>query len=243
MKRFRDYILGVLTVVMVISLAVPAMAANYNKNMNVTYRDIKISVDGSYFSPKDATGRTVEPFIYEGTTYLPVRGVAEAVGYNVTWDNNTSTVYLVNGGGSGGGNNGGTATAPAVNLIDTLPPYQMSSSCRYYPTSGNNAITMGGTQHKNSMYFYDYSGGTVTADFNLGGKYTLISGIAGCIDGYSKNATVTFYGDGVALKTVNIVGGELPANFSVDVTGVSGFKVSVTMPNLCRVGMAELLIQ
>ncbi len=35
-----------------------------------------------------------EPFIYNGTTYLPVRAVGEAVGKEVAWDNDTKTVTL-----------------------------------------------------------------------------------------------------------------------------------------------------
>lgn len=32
-------------------------------------------VIGVKIEPKDATGETVEPFIYNGTTYLPVRAI------------------------------------------------------------------------------------------------------------------------------------------------------------------------
>ena len=46
------------------------------------------------YTPKDANGAVVEPFICNGTTYLPVRGVAGAFGKEVEWDPMTSTVYL-----------------------------------------------------------------------------------------------------------------------------------------------------
>ena len=36
----------------------------------------------------------MEPFIYEGTTYLPVRAVSEALGKNVSWDSETKTVMV-----------------------------------------------------------------------------------------------------------------------------------------------------
>ena len=47
--------------------------------------------------PKDANGNTVEPFIIDGTTYLPVRAVSNALGLNVGWDDATSTVSLGEG--------------------------------------------------------------------------------------------------------------------------------------------------
>ena len=42
-----------------------------------------------------------EPFIYDGTTYLPVRAVGEAVGKTVGWDGKTNTVTLSSTGNSG----------------------------------------------------------------------------------------------------------------------------------------------
>ena len=37
----------------------------------------------------------IAPFIYQARTMLPIRYVAEALGFMVTWDANTRTVYLV----------------------------------------------------------------------------------------------------------------------------------------------------
>ncbi len=44
--------------------------------------------------PKDAKGNGVEPFVYNGTTYLPVRVVGQAFNKEVRWDGATSTVYI-----------------------------------------------------------------------------------------------------------------------------------------------------
>ena len=63
-------------------------AANGTKNISATIRNIKIVVDGKELST------SAEPFIYNGTTYLPIRAVGEAVGKEVTWNGGTNTVYL-----------------------------------------------------------------------------------------------------------------------------------------------------
>jgi len=34
------------------------------------------------------------PFVMDGRTFLPVRGIAEALGVEVEWDNDTQTVYI-----------------------------------------------------------------------------------------------------------------------------------------------------
>ncbi len=74
-----------------------ALASNRTENKTLKYRDIKIEINGQRITPKDATGKVVEPFIIDGTTYLPIRAISEALGLNVGWDGATSTVYLSEG--------------------------------------------------------------------------------------------------------------------------------------------------
>ena len=77
-----------------IMLGAPVLAQNLSKTIEVTFKDIKIYVDGEIIIPTDASGKIVEPFIYEGTTYLPVRAVSEALGKTVKWDSITNSVYI-----------------------------------------------------------------------------------------------------------------------------------------------------
>ena len=44
--------------------------------------------------PKDVNGNVVEPFIIDGTTYLPVRAICNALGLKVNWNSETNTVEL-----------------------------------------------------------------------------------------------------------------------------------------------------
>lgn len=71
-----------------------AMAATTGTLQNVITSGVTIFVDGKQFSPTDANGKPVEPFIYEGTTYLPVRAVSNALDVDVDWDQATFSVYL-----------------------------------------------------------------------------------------------------------------------------------------------------
>ena len=91
-KRIQGIIAGVIVTVLLFSGV--AAAATRQETITVTYRDIKIVVDGEVFVPKDVNGKIVEPFLYQGTTYLPVRAVSEALGKEVTWDGAASMVHI-----------------------------------------------------------------------------------------------------------------------------------------------------
>ena len=63
--------------VICLSLGVGALAADgYTRELIANYVGVKWVVDGVNITPKDANGNVVDPFIVDGTTYLPVRAVA-----------------------------------------------------------------------------------------------------------------------------------------------------------------------
>lgn len=97
MRRWRDFLAGFLAAALMMSMGMPSMAATA-RQLNASYNNIKITLDGKTLTPKDANGATVEPFIVDGTTYLPVRAVADSLGLGVEWDAKTQTVKLTTGG-------------------------------------------------------------------------------------------------------------------------------------------------
>ena len=70
---------------------------SYTETATLNYKDIKISIDGELIQPTDAQGNAVDPFIIDGTTYLPLRAVAGALGCDVAWDGATATITLKSG--------------------------------------------------------------------------------------------------------------------------------------------------
>lgn len=63
-----------------LALVTVAYATNATKTIQAAYMNIKLVIDGVPVTPKDSNGTTVEPFIYNGTTYLPVRAVGGSAG-------------------------------------------------------------------------------------------------------------------------------------------------------------------
>ncbi|MNB88271.1 hypothetical protein D3C75_352800 [compost metagenome] len=77
-----------------LAMSVSAYADTITKKIAVTFDDIVVSLNGQEAALKDATGATVEPFIYNGTVYLPARAISEAVGLTASYDKTTKTVSL-----------------------------------------------------------------------------------------------------------------------------------------------------
>ncbi|MGN0183098.1 MAG: stalk domain-containing protein [Candidatus Ornithomonoglobus sp.] len=71
-----------------------AYAETGEQQITAVYENIKIYINGSEIVPTDVDGKYTEPFISEGTTYLPLRAIADMLGIDVRWDDDTSSVYL-----------------------------------------------------------------------------------------------------------------------------------------------------
>lgn len=100
MKHAKTLITAALTGALAVGCVTGALATNGSITKELFYQDIKITLNGNPIIPRDAQGNTVEPFTIDGTTYLPVRGIADALGLGVEWDGNTNTVILTGGAGS-----------------------------------------------------------------------------------------------------------------------------------------------
>ncbi|HOQ36580.1 MAG TPA: extracellular solute-binding protein [Acetivibrio sp.] len=94
LEKAKFFVAGMITTA-IIATSLTAYTMSMRKTITVDYRDIKINVDGKRIDPKDGNGRRVEPFIFEGTTYLPVRAVSEALGKQVLWDGDTYTIDIL----------------------------------------------------------------------------------------------------------------------------------------------------
>lgn len=88
MKKFSSFIAGVLTTAIVGSISISALAAS--GAMTISVNPINIQVNGETFAPKDVNGKSVPVFAYNGTTYAPLRALAEAYGLEVGYDANSN---------------------------------------------------------------------------------------------------------------------------------------------------------
>ena len=92
-SRILSVILAVTIFAACLSVGAGAELQLESKSISVN-TGIRISVDGKEFVPVDSDGVPVEVFLYNGTTYLPVRGIGNLFGLGIEWDNETKSVYL-----------------------------------------------------------------------------------------------------------------------------------------------------
>lgn len=89
-KKLSSFLLGL---VILLTLTVPASAA---QNQTITVDPINVMVGGKVFLPTDVVGKNVPVFVYNGTTYAPLRALAEAYGLTVGY-NAEKRLATVNG--------------------------------------------------------------------------------------------------------------------------------------------------
>ncbi len=96
MKKFIQGLgLGIILTAVVLT-PIQTFAKSGKYNLEAYYNNIKVMVNGNYVNLSSSNGDSVEPFIVDGTTYLPVGAIADALGVPVGWDNVSNTVILGN---------------------------------------------------------------------------------------------------------------------------------------------------
>lgn len=211
MKRWslKSFVLGVLTAALVMGVAVPAMAATV-KTAELYYNDIKIRLNGETLVPRDGNGNPVEPFIIDGTTYLPIRAVASALGLNVAWDGATQTVIL----GNDPQSNQPAAWLGDLDTFEGRAEEKIVTNQQYddYSTANN------GDTFDRYWYFTQSDG----VSYLLKGQYARLTGTL-YRSAYSKTADygrrILVYSDDNLIYTSPEVGkGVEPVDFDIDVS-------------------------
>ena len=83
-SRFLSFVAGMLVTALFFGGSVTAFAAS--NTFKIEGSPINVLVNGEVFKPKDVKGNDALVFTYNGTTYAPLRALAEAYGLEVGYD-------------------------------------------------------------------------------------------------------------------------------------------------------------
>jgi len=90
-QHLKGFIAGVIVATMVIGLV---FAAPIIETITIARGGINIMFFGEPIEMTDVNGNVVEPFMYEGSTFIPLRGFMEVFEFPVEWDGDSRTVFI-----------------------------------------------------------------------------------------------------------------------------------------------------
>ncbi len=208
-KRLQGLIVGVLIGATITGGVV--FAANTTTLYNVIANGIKIVVDGQKLNPTDVNGNKVEPIIYNGTTYLPVRAVANALGKAVYWDGPEYTVYL--------GNMDGKLEYPTIEIEAMVSIGQKVESTQKLTDNYGNRYSRAITNR-------DYN--NFKHEFLTNMKYSKFKGVLYIPEGTSNSQTgyLQIIADGKTIYTSpDMTKTSAPVNINVNIRGYNDIKI------------------
>lgn len=187
--------------------------------IEVVFDKLRYMVDGVEKKPTTGQG-----FIYQGTTYVPLRFAAEATGKDVSWDGKNKTIWI------------GKKSGVSQYLEDIEYARIDGDVYRTYfeEKRNNDRISIGGNKYEHGIGYElstccgkGASKGSI--DYNLNGKYSKLTGFIG-IDDATKNSTsignIIIIGDGEEIFTSpDLKGGDLPKEMNVDISGVLKLQI------------------
>ncbi len=210
-KTIKGFFMGILTTVMLLtSFSVFAASDSINKKIDVIFNNIKIAVDGkSVDLGKDSSGKKIEPFIYNGSTYLPVQEVAKVLGERVYWDGKQQTVYI------------GERPGELKYLTEVLSAYagnakESKLNDTKYP------VTMAGNNYK-TVYLFTVGQHNL---FNFNSKYSSLTFDIG-VSKYHElfnYGSMNIYLDGELYKTMKFKADSMPEKVTIPLKGVNQLK-------------------
>ncbi|QNK57100.1 NPCBM/NEW2 domain-containing protein [Paenibacillus sp. PAMC21692] len=204
-----------------------AYAAGGSAMLEVFYKVNDIKINKVSKMPTDAGDK---PFIYNGSTYVPLRYIAENLGQKVGWDGETGTVFI--------GETNGPNEEFLGERIQPMNTQVINSSWDNISLilEGNKVRDNQSNEYENYVTFLASmavkQGESIYQDYPLNGKYTSFKATVGIMkDEQDSPNIVTFVieGDGKEVYTHNFGPGDFPENVSVNVEGIKKLTLKVTL--------------
>ena len=224
MRKYRmciiSFVLGAL-----IFGSVGVIASNTSIDVSFDISDIKINGVSSMPSQK--------PFIYNGTTYVPLRYIGEKLGYEIDWNSETRTVLIGEEGLEG-------QLYPGNNIEPIYTNIPKLSTSKITPVYLGSALSTNTNESYNSYISFTSRGAysfyeTISTEYLLDYGYDVFNATLGLTDTF-KNTKATeilfrIYADDKMVYSKSLKPGDVPENIHVDISKTSKVKFELYAKN------------
>jgi len=226
-QKLKYFVVGLLVATILGQTVVPVVAAGLEATLNmvnITMNGKIIAKAGENFMLSNGT-QVPYSIVYNGTTYLPMRKVAELCGKEVSWDGATSTVGI---------NDIGYAAPVATPTPTPVPKEEVIPITDLVQFKGQG-FSQGATfkvrqqeVYAANCYNTPYTEGN-SSTYILDKKYITISGTIAFVDGaksyYNSYRLLRVIGDGQVLARLYTSEGATAYQFNIDVSGVTELTI------------------
>lgn len=219
LKRAKDITVGAVLGGMLFSGVSYAASAT---SINVNFLPLKYFFDGiEKKAPQDQQG-----FIYQGTTYVPLRFASEALGKKVSYEGKTASVYV------------GKQPEGQKTFLDDLKPFSTTGDSSF--DSSNDFKTNTGVEFTHSLQGRYYGTRyTMSQEFLLDGYYSSFEAYLAPDEYWSNNlddkiGSLKIYADDKLIYESGIIASNIttPVKVNVDVKGVLKVKIEFSSARL-----------
>ncbi|MFS0858018.1 MULTISPECIES: stalk domain-containing protein [Paenibacillus] len=171
-----------------------------------------IEVNGQKFTPTGDQGKKLAPITYQGSTYLPIRSIADALNTEITYDSKTDKVSISSTSSSSGSSS--TSNSGSTSTTSTDKNKQAESvKAKYLPADfplPTDAKTI-------VLVEASIDGGNNKIVFTYTTKETLLT-VGTSYKGYYQNKNLTQYSQDVQGEGFNVIARK-EGKFAVSITG------------------------
>jgi len=211
----------------VVLLTGVAYSAGFTKNIEVTFYPLKYYFDGVQRQAPDGQSG----FIYNGTTYVPLRFVSEALGKEVGWEGSSYSIYV-----------GEQPGGEIVYLSDMRTLTSTKHDAEFVTSFKTNM----GEQYYNAFWTYSYDG-YIRSEYVVDGKYKKFQALLAPEEDWSSTRKednlghLALYGDGKKIYESGPIPSDIttPIKVDVDLTGVLKLKVILESEELDGFGLID----
>lgn len=226
MKKSKDLLKGVVigTAATLLLTSGVSYAAQYpfTKKINAVYNNIKVIIDGVEVNPTNEKGEKIEPFMVEGTIYLPLRGVAAGFGKEIEWNQQSKTVTI----------GAEKSTEKPVNLDQ----FNLGAGATNWTWNKQlDSVAVLNERKQPSVNLLTTGSGIEEArgSYQLNGEYEVLKGNFAVTnfnsEGLTYGANFIIKGDGKNLfEAYNVTKEAKPAEININVSGVKNLEFIIS---------------